>query len=275
MPDVSERMYGALIQHGPASNRIYLMDMEHAVAAELVPGLLQLAEQNGYTKIFAKVPCTESAEFVAAGFEIEAIVPQLYRGTTDGHFLGLFLDKRRRVEELAQQYDEVAALAQSKVIAPGSFKSHPMRLCTPGDAEAMAELYRTVFDSYPFPIDDPSFIITSMQEGTVYAGLWEEETLVALASAECNFAPHAQYAEMTDFATLPPYRGNGYASQLLSFLEQEVRSRGINTLYTIARAVSPGMNCTFAKSGYTFGGRLRNNTQIAGTIESMHIWYKC
>ena len=108
----------------------------------------------------------------------------------------------------------------------------------------------------------------------MYAAVELHGDMVALASAECNDSKHARYAEMTDFATRHAYRGQGYAMQLLKFLEQEARDRGIQTLYTIARSVSYGMNCTFAKSGYTYGGRLKNNTQIAGTIESMNVWYR-
>ncbi len=51
-------------------------------------------------------------------------------------------------------------------------------------------------------------------------------------------------------------------------------SRGIRTAYTIARAVSYGMNITFARCGYQYGGRLVNNTDIAGSLESMNVWYK-
>ena len=50
--------------------------------------------------------------------------------------------------------------------------------------------------------------------------------------------------------------------------------RGMRTAYTIARAVSPGMNITFARLGYQFSGTLINNTQISGAIESMNIWHK-
>jgi hypothetical protein len=34
------------------------------------------------------------------------------------------------------------------------------------------------------------------------------------------------------------------------------------------------MNITFAKLGYRYGGRLINNTNISGSIESMNVWYK-
>jgi putative beta-lysine N-acetyltransferase len=113
-----------------------------------------------------------------------------------------------------------------------------------------------------------------MEEGTVFAGIETDGELVALASAECSFQHDKRYAEMTDFATLPDARGNGYALQLLSFLEQEIKEKGILTAYTIARAISPGMNVTFGKADYQFGGRLHNNTDIAGNIESMNVWFK-
>ncbi|MFW5803052.1 MAG: hypothetical protein ACOCWJ_03955 [Verrucomicrobiota bacterium] len=50
--------------------------------------------------------------------------------------------------------------------------------------------------------------------------------------------------------------------------------RGLRTAYTIARALSPGMNITVARCGYTFAGTLTNNTNISGQIESMNIWHK-
>lgn len=49
---------------------------------------------------------------------------------------------------------------------------------------------------------------------------------------------------------------------------------GIKTAYTIARSTSFGMNKTFARQGFDFGGTLVNNTLIGDTIESMNVWYK-
>jgi hypothetical protein len=57
-------------------------------------------------------------------------------------------------------------------------------------------------------------------------------------------------------------------------MEKEMQQKGIKMAYTIARAVSVGMNIVFAKLGYTYGGRLKNNTNISGEVESMNIWYK-
>jgi len=57
-------------------------------------------------------------------------------------------------------------------------------------------------------------------------------------------------------------------------MEKYMTRSGFCLLYTIARAASFGMNTTFARANYQYGGTLINNTQISGSIESMNIWYK-
>ena len=272
--DIIETLYTATIQHGPQSDRIYLMDIGKADTRRLIDEMLEIARDNRYGKLFAKVPATDVPAFIEAGFEVEATVKRMYHGVIDGVFLGLFVDENRKEESCPEHCDAVLQTALKKTVEPILPAEGSVRICTPEDAHAMALVYRSVFDSYPFPIDDPAFITQSMQEGTLYAAVERDGEIAALASAECNVSEHAWYAEMTDFATRHAYRGNGYAVQLLAFLEQKARDRGILTLYTIARAASYGMNCTFAKCGYTFGGRLKNNTQISGTIESMNVWYR-
>ena len=136
----------------------------------------------------------------------------------------------------------------------------------------MAELYRLVFASYPFPIHDPSYLRDTMAENIRYFGLWEGDKPVALSSAEMDIPARA--VEMTDFATLPAARGAGCAQVLLRRMEDAMRERGKPIGYTIARAVSYGMNIVFARAGYAFTGTLVNNTGIAGQLESMNIWWK-
>jgi putative beta-lysine N-acetyltransferase len=274
--DTSMTLDGAIVQHGFGNNRIYLMDIGNSDIETLVVKLLQLAEDNGYTKIFAKVPESKADKFLDAGFLIEATAGRLFHGEEKGLFLGKFLDESRREEQLRGQYEDVLSIARAKRVRKPIFSSAKtsIRLCTPSDAPAMAILYKQVFASYPFPIEDPNFIIESMAEETIYAGIVKHGKFIALASAECSFKSDHLYAEMTDFATEKESRSNGYAISLLSFLEREVKAKGIRTAYPIARAASIGMNVTFAKSGYTFGGRLHNNTDIAGKIESMNVWSK-
>lgn len=275
--DVIETFMGATIQHGPFSNRIYLMKPSPENPSELPSALIEMAKEKGYTKIFAKIPEPQKNTFLEAGFTIEAKVPRMYGNTEDALFLAYYPnDNERSAETDATELDKIEKLALSKQSNEIAGKDLPLdtiiRRCSPEDAEVMSEIYRIVFPSYPFPIDDPEYIRATMATHIEYFCVVKSGSIVALSSSEMD-EEHGN-VEMTDFATHPDHLGNGYAVHLLLEMEAAMRERGIHTAYTIARAVSAGMNITFAKCGYEFGGRLKNNTNISGDIESMNVWYK-
>lgn len=272
--DRIQKLDGATIQHGPLNQRIYLMKLADASPRKLLPKLETLAAENHYTKIFAKVPASKAAAFDAFGFRKEAQIPGFYNGDEAAVFLGKYYDPERKTEAELDRYNEVNKLAIVKA-APKPLpenNAHSVRLCTPADTPRMAEIYKSVFPSYPFPIDDPGYLRETMADHIRYFCVEQEDEIAALSSAETD--RNAENAEMTDFATLPEYRGKNFAQRLLEHMERQMRTDGFKTAYTIARAISPGMNITFARSGYSYGGRLVNNTNIAGQIESMNVWYK-
>ena len=126
--------------------------------------------------------------------------------------------------------------------------------------------------SYPFPIHEAAHIREAQEDGTRFFTVRAEGDLVAASSMEPGGAPGT--VEMTDFATLPSYRGQGLATRLLDTMDRHASESGLRVAYTIARALSFGMNITFARCAYQYAGTLINNTQIAGSIESMNVWYK-
>jgi putative beta-lysine N-acetyltransferase len=136
----------------------------------------------------------------------------------------------------------------------------------------VAECYDTVFVSYPFPIHDPAHIREAQEEGTRFFTVQEGGDIVAASSMEPGGAPGT--VVMTDFATLPSHQGRGLATKLLGIMDRYATESGLRVAYTIARALSFGMNITFARRSYQYAGTLINNTQIAGSIESMNVWYK-
>lgn len=282
--DVVETFHGATIQHGSFNRRIYLMNIGDANPDSLIKAMKDLCIRMDYTKIFAKVPVEYKRIFTGAGFRVEAEVPQFYNGFQTAVFLGFYLDPERKKTD-SKALNRILDLARSKAPntdagnaggAPAGSRPLPddavMRECTAGDVDAMAAIYRTVFPTYPFPIHSPDYLKQTMQSHIRYFGIERGGFLVALSSAEMD--PVSQNVEMTDFATLPEQRGHGYAVHLLKRMETAMRSSHFRLAYTIARACSPGMNITFSRLGYAYGGRLINNTQISGRIESMNVWYK-
>lgn len=262
----------SLVQHGKQNDRIYLMKLNPEDRDQIVDDLDSLAKEEEYSKIFAKVPASMEEEFLGYDYTVEARVKGLFNGEEDGLFMGKFLTRDRAVVENEQTITQVLDIALSKSNehrkADSGFHVKPMETA---HAEAMADLYTKVFESYPFPIFDPDFIKETMASHVHYFGVFQGRDLVALSSAEMDMT--ALNAEMTDFATLSHMRGQGLADLLLDTMGRAVSSMGVQTAYTIARATSHGMNIAFARGGYQFAGTLVNNTNISGGLESMNVWW--
>ena len=274
-PDVIEKFDNSTIQHGKFNDRIYVMKVAPEDAASLPQLLQDKAKGCEYSKIFAKVPAACAQPFLESGFECESQMPLFFDGQESVLLLGKFLSPWRSVSHTADQNEQVMEACrqkQAEATEPERPDGTTLRMCEPGDAETMAQLYGEVFPTYPFPIDDPAYIRETMASHVVYFGIWMGGKLVALSSAEMDV--EARNVEMTDFATVPDFRGQGLATILLDAMEEEMRYRDMATAYTIARAPSFGMNITFARMGYHFAGRLINNTNIGGQFEDMNVWYK-
>ena len=276
MPDKIEQIGRSIIQHGPENDRIYLMKAAKSDGAVLPQALLKIAKQMGYSKIFAKIPENLTDSFESAGSREEATIPGYFNGKASCHMVSFFLNPERALETRESVVRDVLHTALNIPVLKGEPDplpaNHTLRLMTHDDTPQMATVYRQVFASYPFPIHDPAYLKDTMDSHIRYFGVLEDEELIALASCEMDLESAA--VEMTDFATLPACRGKGLAVKILYHMEADMRIQGMNTTYTIARALSHGMNITFAKLGYTYSGTLVNNTQISGAMESMNVWHK-
>ena len=266
---------GSFIQHGPYNDRIYLFNATDKDLYTLPARLIDMAVEKGYGKIFAKLDEMKSLPFLSEGFIVEARIPAMYARDREGVFLAYYLDKARKVEPKSRLYEKNLKLAmdkQNKKHRVLPMKRFNIRACSGQDIPAMKNVYQKVFKTYPFPIHEASYLEQTMLDNVDYYCIEKDGKIVALSSAEKDMDDN--YAEMTDFATLPEWRGNRFALYLLDKMEIAMENQGIKTAFTIARSASPGMNITFAKAGYSYGGRLKNNTNISGQIESMNIWYK-
>lgn len=275
MLDIIETLQHSLIQHGPHSDRIYLMKLQDEDMPGLLKDLGDLAAKQGYSKIFAKISATHLNAFEQHGYVNEACIPKFYGGQEDGVFVSRFISDERKVLHPNSRLKNNLALAEQKhgTGLPANVSPPSQLLPTgPQDVDEMSRLYAEVFPTYPFPIQDPAYLRQTMEENVAYYCVRHDDKIVALASAEMD--GKARNVEMTDFATHPEATGNGYAIFLLDRMEHDMRQRGYLTSYTIARSESAGMNITFAKLGYTCAGTLVNNTNIGGQIESMNVWYK-
>ena len=273
--DTVESIDGASVQHGPHNDRIYLMHLNAADPGRVTAILDTLAHQKGYGKIFAKIPAPAWPAFQSAGYVKEAEVPRLFQGQTDGYFIAKYCSPGRRqippVEKRLERFGPQGVTSADPIHRPGR-SGRVVTAFRPSDAEELGRIYRQVFKTYPFPVHRSTYLKHMMKEGVRYYGIRVQGRIAAVAAAEVE--RRAQYAEMTDFATLPKHRSRGLAGSILRHMERKVRALAVKTAFTIARAASPEMNAVFRKNGYRYAGLLRNNTQIGGRLESMTVWYR-
>ncbi|MBU1003497.1 MAG: putative beta-lysine N-acetyltransferase [Proteobacteria bacterium] len=274
LPDQVTSLGKSTIQHGPASDRVYLMKLDEGDMPGIVGDLIDLGRLHGYSKLFVRVSAREFPLFKARGFVPEARVSGMRKGRETGYFMSRYLDDEREHQRNPQLVSKVLDLAHSKAPdqAPEVGDLQGLEPLGPEHAQELAALYKAVFATYPFPIMRSDYLREMMASNVSFHGVRSGPRLVAAASAEIDI--DWRCAEMTDFATLPECRGQGLAGKLLLHMEQQVLEMGIRTAYTIARAESPGMNIVFSSACYQFGGTLTNNTQIGGKLESMNVWYK-
>lgn len=273
--DIIEYISNTKIQHGKHNDRIYVMQISKQDINSITDKLDKLCVQNNYSKIFAKVPKWAYEIFKQSGYEQEALIPKMKCGSIDVFFMSKFLNKNRKKINHTQLEEILNTALQKKEKVKSINKLPPdytFRQLNKDDAIAMAKVYKIVFITYPFPIHDPNYLKTTMDENFIYFGIHYNNELVAIASCEIDIT--GENVEMTDFATLPNHRSKGLAAYLLNEMEKIMITHNIKTAFTIARALSYGMNITFSKLNYTYGGTLKNNTNISGKFETMNVWYK-
>ena len=275
MSDVFETIGNSLINHGKENNRVYLMKIDKHDCLNVLEKSNELALAHGYEKLFAKVPKSLSSYFENDGFKVEAAVPNFFRGEEDCLFMAKFLSDERSVQKHPDKIRKVIETAQGKesfIEKLPKARGFSVKQLSDEYADEMAKMYKEIFVTYPFDIFNPEYIKKTMAEDVDYYGVLTGRSLMALSSSEMDVKN--LNTEMTDFVTLPEFRGHNFSCYLLKQMEIDARAKGLKTAYTIARAFSYGMNIVFGRMGYTFAGTLVNNTFIGGEIESMNVWYK-
>lgn len=233
-----------------------------------------IAAHHQITKLFIKSPKQDWQRFVSEGCMLEGIYKGYFKGE-DGYCMAEYYELDRRNSDYWMDEDRIVndvlklPTKPERPVLPAGFT---MRPAAAEDAPSLASLYRTVFQTYPTPMDNSEYIAHAMSEGTCFYVIEHNGSLISAASAErndkyCN-------AEMTDCATLPAYRNLGLMRLLIHALEDELVAEGYRFAYSLARALSFGMNAVLFQMGYEYCGRLTKNCNIYDKFEDMNLWTK-
>lgn len=256
------------------NRRVKLHLYDRARIGEYDALLKHTAAESDATKIIVYGKKAEVPQWLSLGYRHEGTIDGFFQGE-NAHMLACYLTEERATSVAPELAEDILALSLSKA-GTGDEKPVPpgyrIREATEGDAEELARLYARVFATYPTPMDDPSYVRKTMQEGTRYVVAEHEGKIACAASSEVS--ERMGSAEMTDCATHPDHVGKGLLQPLFAVLEKRMEESGIYYLYTLTRAQSAGMNVTAAKMGYQYRGRLINNCTIFSGYEDMNIWVK-
>ncbi len=240
----------------------------------MIRNTMELCGKYQLGKILATVPEDDRQVFLAHGFVQEAKSDGFFRGK-DGYNVSYFYDHSRALSLRKSEEDEIikTVKAYQGQYQPLENSYFSFRTATAEDAEKLAVLYDTVFQTYPTPMDNADYISNIIINNEVIFKIAEyDKRIVSAASAELNH--ELLNAEITDCATYQDFRGKGLLSELVYYLEVSLQEMNFITLFSVARAISHGINIVFSKHGYRYSGRQINNSQIMGKLEDMNIWVK-
>ncbi|MFJ7753676.1 putative beta-lysine N-acetyltransferase [Peribacillus muralis] len=261
------------LYHDHVNQRLRLDDYRgHFQAA--VKRALAIAKEQNFTKVILKARQEDLSAALAQGFMLEGIMSKYFKGN-DAYCMAFYLTDERRTSDFWIKEDKIieAACAVPRLKEKQPIpEDYVLRFATGEDARELAKLYRTVFETYPTPMNDERYIEKVIEEGTVFSIIQYGGSIVSAASAEVNERYHN--AELTDCATIAHHRKHGFMKVLLTALEDELIRKSIFCSYSLARSLSMGMNAVFYQLGYQYGGRLTKNCNIWDKYEDMNIWGK-
>ncbi|UOQ49052.1 putative beta-lysine N-acetyltransferase [Gracilibacillus caseinilyticus] len=259
----------------PVNQRVKVYDLPKSQYVDyLIEYLIKKGLENRCDKLifFAKREQTTLME--DRFFEFEGIIKGFFNGK-DAYIYALFLDDNQSVkEEAGLEKNIIEATTRASVLTEKNIcqEEYKIRWAKPIDRFKMAKLYGEVFESYPTPMNDPDFILQMMKNDVYFSVAEHRGDIVSACSGDVMPAFNA--AEFTDCATLEEHREKGLLLHQAIKIINLLKEKKIKTVFSYSRSVSIGMNLINAKLGFTYGGRMMRNSNIAGRLENMNIWFR-
>lgn len=271
-PDISFCMEHIHIETINQRIKVYQMPEERNLN-RFLHQLIAIGNKKGCDKIIFYVKKREKPLMEKQHFLYEGMIKGLFNGE-DSFIYALFLNEERVInkEEQEKMVLEKAMEFSGNREKYYINKGYTIRWAVPSDRFKMAVLYDTVFESYPTPMNDPAFILQMMNSDVYFSVAEKSGEIVSACSADVM--PGFNAVELSDCATTPVHRGKGLLCRQALRLTRLMKEKQIKTFFSYSRSLSFGMNIVNAKLGFTYGGRMIRNSNIAGRLENMNIWYK-
>src|SRR5690606_35441323 len=153
--------YDVVVILSPINQRIQVLSYEGPDLQAMCETLRDVALTNNYGKVWVKAHAEDAAAFEDAGFIREAYIPRYFDGG-DAHIYSYFVLEQRTVRPFLPQEDDILDRATDGTV-PDKFRPLPQgyttSFFTDADAAELAALYGKVFPTYPYPINNPDYLI--------------------------------------------------------------------------------------------------------------------
>lgn len=271
---------GTCIHFEPHNRRLKVYHISQLHVQKTINDLKKIGKEQKCDKLIFYANEANKRFFVQSNCYYEGRIGGFFSGD-DAYIFSIFLEPSRRREENHEEDNKVMNRVNQKYADGPNMnvqsyflpQGYSMRAPEEKDAIYIAELYGSVFETYPTPIHEPEFVLEMIKNDHINLTVVEyEQRIISACSTE--ILPDFNSAEMADCATLPEHRGNGLLTSQFCHLIQIMHQKKIKTLFTYSRSRSLGMNLVNRKLGFTYGGRMIKNSNISGRLENMNIWYK-
>ncbi|MCL6615983.1 MAG: putative beta-lysine N-acetyltransferase, partial [Anoxybacillus ayderensis] len=184
---IQTERFAASVIFDDFNERLRVEDYRGYVPA-LIDYVTDAAQQKGYTKLIVKARYEHLSIFIEKGFQYEGWIQGYFNGS-DAHFLVLYFQQERKTSENANMEDQIVASIQTKPrfvsLAPLPAE-YTMRKAELADAEALVNLYRSIFVIYPSPLHDLAYVENVLKKGAMFYVIEHDKQIVSAASAEIN-----------------------------------------------------------------------------------------
>ncbi|BCZ44470.1 putative beta-lysine N-acetyltransferase [Clostridium gelidum] len=255
------------------NKRVKIVDLNN-ISVQNIKRIIHFSSKEHLGKIICNCDSESLIIFEEAGFELEGKINGYFKGK-DAFCMSYFIISDRKI---CSNFTKKELLVKECLAVRDTFihRSDKSKYCirnaNENDIKEMVKLFSTVFSTYPSPVYDEEFLKETMNGKVLYKVAVYDGKIIGIASADMD--KENLNAEMTDCATYPDYRGKGILSNIICSLEVDLKKKGFRTLYSLSRAINPGVNIVLSKHNYKYTGRLVNNCNICGTFEDMNIWVK-
>lgn len=242
----------------------------NTISVQNLKKIIHFASKEYLSKVICNCDIKFFEYFVDVGFQLEGKIDSYFKGR-DAFIMSYFIS----INKIKHSNHENRELllkqnlnTKNKFVYNVNNLKYFIRDANKNDIKQMIAL----FSKCSSLIYNEEYLKKTMNETVLYKVAVDNDKIICIASA--NMDKKNLNAEITTCITDPNYMDKGILSDIIHFLELDLKRKKFITVYSLSRAINPTINFVLNKHNYKFRGRLINNCNIYGNFEDMNIWVK-